>query len=49
MRRFFEAFPEVLMMDATHNANDARYKLFSFMIHDAIGHVRTALSLFVTL
>lgn len=40
MRRFFEAFPEVLMIDATHNTNDARYKLFSFMIHDVFGHVR---------
>lgn len=39
MRRFFEAFPEVLMIDATHNTNDARYKLFSFMIHDVFGHV----------
>ncbi|ETK71272.1 hypothetical protein L915_21460 [Phytophthora nicotianae] len=40
MRRFFEAFPEVLMIDATHNTNDARHKLFSFMIHDVFGHVR---------
>eukprot|EP00644_Phytophthora_capsici_P019392 jgi/Phyca11/133192/e_gw1.356.2.1 len=40
MRRFFEAFPQVLMVDATHNTNDARYKLFSFMIHDVFGHVR---------
>ncbi|KAE9151682.1 hypothetical protein PF006_g4051 [Phytophthora fragariae] len=38
MRRFFEAFPEVMMIDATHNTNDARYKLFSFMIHDVFGH-----------
>ncbi|OWY94244.1 LOW QUALITY PROTEIN: ABC transporter [Phytophthora megakarya] len=37
-RRFFLAFPQVLMMDATHNTNDARYKLFSFMIHDVFGH-----------
>ncbi|RLN05946.1 hypothetical protein BBJ28_00023817 [Nothophytophthora sp. Chile5] len=40
MRRFFEAFPEILLVDATHNTNDARYKLFSFMIHDVFGHVR---------
>eukprot|EP00644_Phytophthora_capsici_P018824 jgi/Phyca11/132883/e_gw1.251.3.1 len=39
MRRFFKAFPEVMMVDATHNTNDARYKLFSFMIHDVFGHV----------
>lgn len=26
------------MIDATHNTNDARYKLFSFMIHDVFGH-----------
>ncbi|KAG3107816.1 hypothetical protein PI124_g12862 [Phytophthora idaei] len=38
MRRFFEASPQVLMVDATHNTNDARYKLFSFMIHDVFGH-----------
>ncbi|KAF1778927.1 hypothetical protein GQ600_8836 [Phytophthora cactorum] len=37
MRR---ALPEVMMVDATHNTNDARYKLFSFMIHDVFGHVR---------
>lgn len=43
MRRFFEAFPQVLMVDATHNTNDARYKLFSFMIHDVFGHVSTLL------
>ncbi|KAG6964708.1 hypothetical protein JG688_00007594, partial [Phytophthora aleatoria] len=38
LRRFFEAFPQVLMVDTTHNTNDARYKLFSFMIHDVFGH-----------
>ncbi|RAW22742.1 hypothetical protein PC110_g20819 [Phytophthora cactorum] len=38
MRWFFEAFPEVMMVDATRNTNDARYKLFSFMIHDVFGH-----------
>ncbi|KAG3114778.1 hypothetical protein PI125_g6108 [Phytophthora idaei] len=42
MRRFFEVLPQVLMVDATHNTNDARYKLFSFMIHGVFGHVRTA-------
>ncbi|KAG6952810.1 hypothetical protein JG687_00012761 [Phytophthora cactorum] len=38
MRRFFETIPEVMMVDATHNTNDVRYKLFSFMIHDVFGH-----------
>ncbi|KAG2876695.1 hypothetical protein PC114_g24065 [Phytophthora cactorum] len=38
MRRFLEALPQVLMVDATHNTNDARYNLFSFMIHDGFGH-----------
>ncbi|KAG6976499.1 hypothetical protein JG688_00001309, partial [Phytophthora aleatoria] len=38
MRRFFEVLPQVLMVDATHNTNDARYKLFSFMIHGVFGH-----------
>ncbi|OWZ05421.1 ABC transporter [Phytophthora megakarya] len=40
MRRWFKAFPEVMMVDATHNTNESRYKLFSFMIHDVYGHVR---------
>ncbi|ETO60131.1 hypothetical protein F444_21634 [Phytophthora nicotianae P1976] len=31
-------FPEVLLVDATHNTNDLRYKLFSFMVHDVYGH-----------
>ncbi|ETO58739.1 hypothetical protein F444_22880, partial [Phytophthora nicotianae P1976] len=31
-------FPEVLLVDATHNTNDSRYKLFSFMVHDVYGH-----------
>ncbi|KAG6944262.1 hypothetical protein JG688_00017175, partial [Phytophthora aleatoria] len=39
MRHFLEALPQVLMVDATHNTNDARYNLFSFMIHDGFGHV----------
>ncbi|RLN32094.1 hypothetical protein BBJ28_00016959 [Nothophytophthora sp. Chile5] len=34
MRRWFKAFPEVLLVDATHNTYDSRYKLFSFMVHD---------------
>ncbi|OWZ18073.1 ABC transporter [Phytophthora megakarya] len=38
MRRWFKAFPEVMMVDATHNTNESRYKLFSFMIHDVYGH-----------
>ncbi|KAG4225384.1 hypothetical protein PC116_g26183 [Phytophthora cactorum] len=42
MRRFLEALPQVLMVDATHNTNDARYNLFSFMIHDGFGHVHSA-------
>ncbi|POM81168.1 ATP-binding cassette (ABC) Superfamily [Phytophthora palmivora] len=39
MRRFFEASPEDVVIDATHNTNDARYKLFSFMIHDVCEHL----------
>ncbi|OWY99608.1 hypothetical protein PHMEG_00029363 [Phytophthora megakarya] len=38
MRRFFEAFPEVVMIDATHGTNASKYKLFSFMIDDTFGH-----------
>ncbi|KAK1939137.1 Zinc finger SWIM domain-containing protein 3 [Phytophthora citrophthora] len=38
MRRFFKAFPEVMLVDATHNTNDAMFKLFSFMVHDVYRH-----------
>jgi hypothetical protein len=41
MRRFFHAFPEIVRLDSTHNTNSSRYKLFSFMVEDAFGHVRT--------
>lgn len=37
MRRMFARFSEVLLIDATNNTNKERYKLFSFMIHDALG------------
>ncbi|KAE9159456.1 hypothetical protein PF005_g32034 [Phytophthora fragariae] len=40
MRRWFKAFPEVLLIDATHNTNESRYKLFSFMVNDVYGHVQ---------
>ena len=39
MRRWFKAFPEVLLVDATHNTNDSRYKLFSFTVNNVYGHV----------
>lgn len=39
MRRWFKAFPEVMLVDATHNTNESRYKLFSFMVNDVYGHV----------
>ena len=37
MRRMFDLFPEVLLIDATHGTNNCNYKLFSFMIHDTFG------------
>jgi hypothetical protein len=37
MRKQFEAFPEVVLVDSTHGTNNRRYKLFSFMVHDAFG------------
>ncbi|KAE9176296.1 hypothetical protein PF002_g28569 [Phytophthora fragariae] len=37
MRRLFAAFPEVVLVDSTHNTNSNRYKLFSFAIHDVFG------------
>ena len=33
----FNAFLEVLNIDSTHNTNTERYKLFSFMMTDALG------------
>jgi hypothetical protein len=33
MRALFSAFPEVLLVDATHGTNTSFYKLFSFMVH----------------
>ncbi|KAE9291619.1 hypothetical protein PR003_g24984, partial [Phytophthora rubi] len=37
MRRLFAAFPEVVLVDSTHDTNSNRYKLFSFAIHDVFG------------
>ncbi|ETL77429.1 hypothetical protein L917_21627 [Phytophthora nicotianae] len=39
MKRLFKAFPEVVMVDSTHNTNVNRYKLFSFVVHDVFGEV----------
>ncbi|OWZ00763.1 ABC transporter [Phytophthora megakarya] len=39
MRHWFKAFPEVLMIDATHNTNESCYKLFSFMVHNIYGNI----------
>ncbi|KAJ0393147.1 hypothetical protein ATCC90586_010410 [Pythium insidiosum] len=38
MREMFELFPEVVLVDTTHNVNSAHYKLLSFMVHDAFGN-----------
>ncbi|KAE9234234.1 hypothetical protein PF005_g1987 [Phytophthora fragariae] len=40
MKRLFKAFPEVVLVDSTHNTNANRYKLFSFMVHDVLGKIR---------
>ncbi|KAE8951614.1 hypothetical protein PR002_g32923, partial [Phytophthora rubi] len=37
MHRFFEAFPQIVLLDSTHNTNASRYKLFSFMVNDVFG------------
>jgi hypothetical protein len=39
MKRLFRAFPEVVLVDATHDTNANRYKLFSFAVHDVFGKV----------
>ncbi|EGZ19484.1 hypothetical protein PHYSODRAFT_490466 [Phytophthora sojae] len=41
MKRLFKAFPEVILVDATHDTNVNRYKLFSFVVHDVFGKVLT--------
>ncbi|KAE8968660.1 hypothetical protein PF011_g27099 [Phytophthora fragariae] len=38
-KRLFAAFPEVVLVDSTHNSNANRYKLFSFAVHDVFGKV----------
>ncbi|KAE9012950.1 hypothetical protein PR003_g16384 [Phytophthora rubi] len=43
MKRLFKAFPEVVLVDSTHNTNANRYKLFSFMVHDVLGKIREQL------
>ncbi|ETL46993.1 hypothetical protein L916_03221, partial [Phytophthora nicotianae] len=37
MKRLFRSFPEVVLVDATHDTNANRYKLFSFAVHDVFG------------
>ncbi|KAE9197410.1 hypothetical protein PF002_g22757 [Phytophthora fragariae] len=37
MQRSFAAFPEVVLVDSTHDTKSNRYKLFSFAIHDVFG------------
>ncbi|POM62460.1 hypothetical protein PHPALM_28392 [Phytophthora palmivora] len=34
MKRLFKAFPEVVLIDSTHDTNTNRYKLFRFVVHD---------------
>ncbi|KAE9087640.1 hypothetical protein PF010_g19658 [Phytophthora fragariae] len=38
-KRLFAAFPEVVLVDSTHDTNVNRYKLFSFAVHDVFGRV----------
>ncbi|KAG6942448.1 hypothetical protein JG687_00019053, partial [Phytophthora cactorum] len=37
--RFCEAFPGVVMLDSARGTNSSKYKLFSVMIDDVLGHV----------
>ena len=51
MRRIYELFPEVLLIDATHGTNNANYKLLSFMVHSTFGggeHVQVSFYVRVT-
>lgn len=48
-RKLFAAFPEVVLIDATHGTNENRYKLLSFMVHDIFGKVFALLSLWTVM
>ncbi|KAE9229526.1 hypothetical protein PF004_g10751 [Phytophthora fragariae] len=37
MKRLFEAFPEVVLVDTTHGTNRNGYKLFSFVFYHVFG------------
>ncbi|OWY95998.1 hypothetical protein PHMEG_00033849, partial [Phytophthora megakarya] len=37
MKRLFQAFPEVVLVDTTHDTHANQYKLFSFMMTDFFG------------
>lgn len=37
MKRLLSAFPEVVMVESTHDTNANRYKLFSFVVHNVFG------------
>ncbi|OWY99443.1 hypothetical protein PHMEG_00029551 [Phytophthora megakarya] len=43
MKRLFQAFPEVVLVDTTHDTNANQYKLFSFMVTDFFGKVKLML------
>ncbi|POM62097.1 hypothetical protein PHPALM_28782 [Phytophthora palmivora] len=34
-----KVFPEVVLIDSTHDANTSRYELFSFVVHDVFGNI----------
>ena len=40
MKRLFDAFPEVALVDTTHGTNRNHYKLFSLLVDDVFGKVR---------
>ncbi|GMF59825.1 unnamed protein product [Phytophthora fragariaefolia] len=37
MREMVDRFPDVMLIDATHGTNASKSKIFSFMVHDALG------------
>ncbi|KAG2834572.1 hypothetical protein PC116_g24666 [Phytophthora cactorum] len=39
MKRLFKAFPEVVLVDTTHDMDANKYKLFSFAVTDFFGKV----------
>ncbi|KAE9209874.1 hypothetical protein PF005_g11660 [Phytophthora fragariae] len=43
-KRLFKAFPEVILVDTTHDTNKNKYKLFSIQVDDVFGKVESEMA-----